>query len=186
MNKAVFLDRDGVITQDPPHYAHKLSQLKLIPGSSKAISLLNKMGFLVIVVSNQSGVAKGYYKEEDVKIFNDAMERELNEGGALIDAIYYCPHHPESKIDLYRMECDCRKPEPGMLKQAQKDMDLDLKKSIMIGDKNSDIEAGKKVGCKTIMVLTGHGKEESEKPGEYDYIVDDLHSAVELILKEKW
>lgn len=185
MNRAVFLDRDGVITQDPPHYAHKLSQFKLIPRSAEAIKLLNKKGFEVIVVSNQSGVARGYYQEKDIKIFNRAMEEELKNKCADIDAIYYCPHHPEAEIEQYRVDCDCRKPKPGMLKQAEKDLNLDLEESFMIGDKWSDIEAGRRAGCRSIMVRTGHGKDELKKCVEYNHIVvEDLYDAVKLIINE--
>ena len=183
MNRAVFLDRDGVITQDPPHYAHKLSQLALIPRSADAIRLLNENEFKVIVVSNQSGIARGYYREEDAVLFNQAMKEMLGNNSARIDAIYYCPHHPEAKIDKYRIDCNCRKPKPGMLKRAEEELDIDLMKSFMVGDKLSDIEAGKGGGCKTIMVRTGHGIEEL-KSNEIscDYIVNDLYDAVERIL----
>lgn len=184
MNRAVFLDRDGVITQDPPHYAHRLDQLKLIPRSAEAIRLLNENGFKVIVVSNQSGIARGYYQEKDIKIFNRGMEEELKKKGAYINAIYYCPHHPDAKIEAYRIDCDCRKPKPGMIKQAEKDLNLDLKKSFMIGDKRSDMEAGRRAGCKTILVLTGHGKEELKKNRiEKKYVFDDLFAAVKKILE---
>ena len=98
MNKAVFLDRDGVITKEPPHYAHSIDQLKLIPKSTEAIRLLNESGFKVIVVSNQSGVARGYYQEKDIQIYNNEMKRQLEEKGAYIDAIYYCPHYPTATI----------------------------------------------------------------------------------------
>jgi D-glycero-D-manno-heptose 1,7-bisphosphate phosphatase len=140
MNRAVFLDRDGVITQDPPHYAHRIDQLKLIPKSAEAIKLLNENGLKVVVVSNQSGVARGYYQESDIELFNSAMKKELEEMGAYIDAVYYCPHHPDANIEAYRMVCDCRKPEPGMLKRAEKDLNLNLKLSFMVGDKVTDIE----------------------------------------------
>lgn len=183
MNRAVFLDRDGVITQDPPHYAHKLSQLALIPRSADAIRLLNENEFKVIVVSNQSGIARGYYREEDAVLFNQAMKEMLGNNSARIDAIYYCPHHPEAKIDKYRIDCNCRKPKPGMLKRAEEELDIDSKQSFMVGDKLSDIEAGKRGGCKTIMVRTGHGIEEL-KSNEIscDYIANDLYDAVERIL----
>ena len=102
MNRAVFLDRDGVITQEPPHYTHKLSQLKLISRSADAIRLLNENGFVVIVASNQSGIARGYYREEDMILFNQVMKEKLAKEGAHIDAIYHCPHHPEVKIERYR------------------------------------------------------------------------------------
>ena len=183
MKIAVFLDRDGVITQDPPHYAYRLDQLKLIPKSAEAIRLLNKNNFQVIVVSNQSGVARGYYKEKDLMKFNYALEEELKKDDAYIDAIYYCPHHPEAKIERYKINCNCRKPKPGMLKKAAKELNIDLKLSFMIGDKLSDIEAGKRAGCKTIIVKTGYGIEElKNKTINCDYIADDLYYAVKHIL----
>lgn len=185
MNKAVFLDRDGVITKEPPHYAHRIDQLELIPKSAEAIKELNESGFKVIIVSNQSGVARGYYQEKDIKIYNNEMKRQLEEKGAHIDAIYYCPHHPEATIKEYRIDCDCRKPKPGMLKRAEKDLDLDLKCSFLIGDKDSDIEAGYRAGCKTILVLTGQGNGELKKISEMDikpnYISKDLHTAIQII-----
>ena len=108
MNRAVFLDRDGVITQEPPYYAHKLSDLKLIAKSADAIRLLNENGFAVIVTTNQAGIARGYYQEEDTELFNQALREKLAKKGACIDAIYYCPHHPEAKIERYRIDCNCR------------------------------------------------------------------------------
>lgn len=183
MNQAVFLDRDGVITQDPPHYAHKLDQLKLIPRSAKAIRLLNENRFKVVIVSNQSGVARGYYQEKDVKIFNYAMEGELKKEGAHVDAIYYCPHHPNSEIIEYRINCDCRKPNSGMFFKAAQNLDIDLNKSFVVGDKISDVVAGSTAGCVTFLVLTGHGKsqtfENSIKP---DFISVDLYDAVKNII----
>jgi D-glycero-D-manno-heptose 1,7-bisphosphate phosphatase len=185
MNKAVFLDRDGVITQEPPHYAHKIDQLELIPKSAEAIRLLNINGFKVIVVSNQAGVARGYYQEKDIQIYNNEMKRQLEEKGAYIDAIYYCPHYPKATIKEYRINCDCRKPKPGMLKQAEKDLNLNLKLSFLVGDKISDIEAGYRAGCKTILVLTGQGNVELKKISEMDtkptYISKDLFAAIQII-----
>lgn len=183
MKRAVFLDRDGVITQEPPHYAHKLSQLALISKSAKAVRLLNENGFIVIVVCNQAGIARGYYREEDMILFNQAMKENLAKEGAHIDAIYYCPHHPEAKIERYRVACDCRKPRPGMLTRAEKELDIDLRQSFMVGDKISDIEAGERVGCKTVMVKTGYGVEELKNNRiECNYVADDLYDAAEHIL----
>ena len=189
MNRAVFLDRDGVITKEPPYYAHKIDQLELIPKSAEAIRLLIKSGFKVIVVSNQAGVARGYYQEKDIQIYNNEMKRQLEEKGARIDAIYYCPHHPEATIEKYKIDCDCRKPKPGMLRQAEKDLNLNLKRSFLIGDKISDIEAGYRAGCKTILVLTGQGNDELKnnlkikiKP---NYISNDLFTAVQIIKARK-
>jgi D-glycero-D-manno-heptose 1,7-bisphosphate phosphatase len=179
MNKAVFLDRDGVITEDPPHYAHRLDQLSLIPGSARAIQRLNAHHFCVIVISNQSGVARGYYHEKDVKIFNDGMEHLLAKEGAHIDAEYYCPHHPDAIVEHYKIDCDCRKPKPGMILTAAQNYSLDIRNSFVVGDKWSDIEAGSAAGCKTVLVLTGHGKGEFEKEhGSADYIATDLFDAV--------
>ncbi|MDD4897821.1 MAG: D-glycero-beta-D-manno-heptose 1,7-bisphosphate 7-phosphatase [Methanocellales archaeon] len=184
-NRAVFLDRDGVITQDPPHFAHRIDQLKLIPKSAEAIRLLNENGFKVVIVSNQSGVARGYYQEKDIGIFNRAMEEELEKHGASIDSIYYCPHHPDAKVEAYRVTCECRKPKPGMLKRAEKDLNLDLKRSFMVGDRLIDVEAGHSAGCKTILVLTCHGSDEVKKVKESTikptYILEDLYSASKMI-----
>ena len=189
MNKAVFLDRDGVITKEPPYYAHKIDQLELIPKSAEAIRLLNKSGFKVIVVSNQAGVARGYYQEKDIEIYNREMEKKLEEENAHIDAIYYCPHHPDVAIEKYKINCDCRKPKPGMLKRAKKDLDLDLKCSFLVGDKISDIEAGYQAGCKTILVLTGQGNDELKKISEMNtkpnYISNDLFAAIQIIKARK-
>ena len=183
MNRAVFIDRDGVITQEPPYYAHKLSELNFVANAARAIGLLNKNGFVVIVVSNQAGIAHGYYQEEDTLLFNQAVEENLSKMGDHIDATYYCPHHPQAKIEKYRVKCDCRKPEPGMLTRAASELDVDLKHSFMVGDKLSDIEAGKRAGCKTIMVKTGQGNEELKaKQIECDYVADDLYDAVKHIL----
>ncbi len=183
MNRAVFLDRDGVIIQEPPHYIYRPDQLKLIPGTIEAIKLLNENNFSIIVVSNQAGIAYGYYLEKDAILFNQLMKEELKLYDVYIDTIYFCPHHPEAKVMKYRSDCDCRKPKSGMLKKAEKEFDIDLKKSFLIGDKNSDIEAGKNVGCKTVLVLTGHGIEELKRYDiGYDFVAKDLHNAVKKIL----
>ena len=183
MKRAVFLDRDGVITQEPPHFAHRLDQLKLIPRSSEAIKLLNEKEISVVIVSNQSGIARGYYGEEDMTRFNNAMNKLLNKSDAHIDAIYYCPHHPEAKIERYRVNCDCRKPNPGMLIKAGKELNIDLKQSFMVGDRWSDIEAGKKVECKTILVKTGYDSQNLRRNEiTCDYIANDLYDAIEHIL----
>ncbi len=187
MNNAVFLDRDGVITQDPPHYAHRLDQLALIDGSGSAIKILNEENFKVIIITNQSGVAKGLYNENDIEIFNQAMIEQLKQFNAHIDAIYYCPHHPEAEVQQYHIDCDCRKPKPGMLIDGGKKFNIDFKHSFLVGDKWSDIEAGRSVGCKTILVKTGHGLLEYEnKQCPVDYVAADLLDAVQnFILQTK-
>lgn len=183
MNQAVFLDRNGVITQEPPYYAHQLDQLALIDGSVGAMHSLNQNGFIVVVISNQAGVAHSYYREGEVITFNKAMKEILAEDDAHIDAIYYCPHHPEAKITQYRLDCNCRKPKPGMLIKAEKELNINLKQSFIIGDKLSDIQAGTRAGCKTVMVKMGYGQEEKNNNQiTCDYIADDLPGAVEYIL----
>jgi D-glycero-D-manno-heptose 1,7-bisphosphate phosphatase len=145
--------------------------------------LLNENGFVVIVASNQAGIAHGYYREEDAILFHQAMKENLAKEGAYIDAIYYCPHHPEAKIERYRVDCNCRKPKPGMLTRAESELNIDLKQSFIVGDKLSDIEAGKRAGCKTIMVRTGYGVEELKSNEiDCDYVANDLHDAVQHIL----
>ncbi len=191
-NKAVFLDRDGVICEDV-EYMEYPSQIKLIQGVTKAIRSLNKNGFKIVIVSNQSGVARGYFTEEDVKRVNLKMINKLGDD-CRIDAIYFCPHHPEIGVERYRKDCDCRKPKPGMLKSAAKDLDIDLKRSFMVGDKMDDVYAGHRAGCETILVLTGKGRDEVEyfktdnidmeksiKPND---IASDLFEAVSIILKK--
>lgn len=183
MNRAVFLDRDGTIIEEPPHYAYRPDQLKFIPGSVEAIRLLNINNFKVVVVSNQAGISRGYYLEKNTILFHQLMKEKLSEYNVIIDAIYYCPHHPDATINRYRVNCDCRKPRPGMLKRAEKELNIDLKQSYVVGDKKSDIDAGKSVGCKTVIVLTGYGKEEIKNNHiEYDLIADNLYRAVEQIL----
>ncbi len=183
MNRAVFLDRDGVINEEPPHNAHRLDQLKLISGAIEAVRLLNSNEFIVVVVTNQGGIAHGYFHEKDTKIFNKAIEDFMAKENAYFDAIYYCPHHSDAEIERYRIECECRKPRPGMLIRAQQEFNIDFKQSFIVGDRLTDIEAGKRVGCKTIMVRTGYGAEElNSNHVECDYIANDLHDAVENIL----
>ena len=177
-NKAVFLDRDGVITEDPPHYAHRIDQLRIIPGGAQAIQRLNAHNFRVIIISNQSGVARGYYIEEDVKIFNDGMAHLLAKEGSHVDAVYYCPHHPDGIIERYKIDCGCRKPKPGMILEAAQNHSLDIQNSFVVGDKWSDIEAGKNAGCQTILVLTGHGTDESLKIKDNCLVTSDLYEAV--------
>lgn len=185
MIHAVFLDRDGVLNKDPPHYAHRIDQLELIPWSGLAVKLLNDLEYRVIVISNQSGVAKGYYTEDDVAIFNNALLSRIQECGGRVDAVYYCPHHPEAKIERYRKKCQCRKPAPGMILQAAQEFDIDLGRSFVIGDKWSDIDAGKKAGCQTILVLTGHGTDELSRLREDNCpIAADLYEAVTTYIRK--
>jgi D-glycero-D-manno-heptose 1,7-bisphosphate phosphatase len=163
LRKAVFLDRDGVLNQDPPHYAHRLDQMAMIPGVDIAVKLLKDRGYFLIIISNQSGVARGYYPEEQIAVFNEALLKEIRKAGGDIDAIYYCPHHPEAQLEKYRIDCTCRKPKPGMILEAAKTYDIDINQSFFVGDKATDVETGKNAGIRTIIVLSGQGVDEVKK-----------------------
>ncbi len=160
--RAVFLDRDGTINVEK-NYLHRVEDFEFIPGAPEAIRRLKQAGFLVIVVSNQSGVARGYFPLEDVQRLHAHLQAELARFDTAIDAFYVCPHHPHEGVGEYRRECDCRKGNPGMLLQAAADFDIDLSASFMVGDKVADIEAGKRSGCRSVLVLTGYGKSEAHK-----------------------
>ena len=184
LHRAVFLDRDGTINEEV-EYISRPDQIRVIPSSAEAIRELNGNGLKVVVVTNQAGVAYGYYSEEDLKVLHEELIGQLSRYGARLDAIYYCPHHPEGKVERYRMICDCRKPGIGMLLKAARDLKIDLSASYMIGDKLSDIGAGKKAGCFTILVETGFGRGEIAKgiPPELtpDAIVPELKWALPYI-----
>lgn len=188
MNKAAFLDKDGTINEDVGYLNHP-HQVRLLPGSAEAIKMLNDAGFKVIVISNQSGVARGILSEDMMQSIDKTLQKEVLKGGGYIDGIYYCPHHPEHGIYPYKLECDCRKPHNGLIKKASKKHDIDLKRSFMIGDRLSDIETGRQSGIKTILVLTGEGKKAKESKEmsalSPDHVAKDLYSAVKWILERK-
>jgi D-glycero-D-manno-heptose 1,7-bisphosphate phosphatase len=158
MKRAVFLDRDGTINQEKG-YLFRIEDFEFIPGAPEAIRLLNQAGFLVVVVTNQSGVARGYYGEEDVIVLHRHIDEKLAKCGSRVDAWFYCPHHPDGK-GAYAVTCSCRKPLPGMLLDSARMLDIDLKKSVMIGDKRADLEAAIAAGCRPILVRSGYGAEE--------------------------
>lgn len=181
---AVFIDRDGTINEEVG-YLGDADELSLLPGAAEAIRRFNETGLEVIVVTNQAGVARGYFGEDSVRKVNGRLIRELADGGAHVRAIYYCPHHPDFPSEECET-CSCRKPNPGMLLLAAHDYDIDLSRSYMIGDTGKDVETGKNAGCKTILVLTGYGREEKDKlEAEPDYIAEDLMAAVDWILSQK-
>jgi D,D-heptose 1,7-bisphosphate phosphatase len=162
VNKCVFLDRDGNINVEKD-YLHKVEEFEFIDGAKEAIKIFNDLGYLVVVVTNQSGVARGYYDEGSVRVLHAYLREEVEKIGGHIDGFYYCPHHPGKGLGGYKMDCNCRKPEPGMFLDAQKDLNIDFSDSIMVGDKISDIKAGKNLGMRSILVKTGHGLEEEKK-----------------------
>jgi len=182
-NTAVFMDRDGTINEEVG-YLSRIEELKLIPGAAQAIRLINEEEMKTVVVTNQSGVARGFFTEECVRIINSSLNEMLRLEGAFIDRFYYCPHHPTAGNEPYRRVCDCRKPEPGMLLQAAEELDIDLAASYVIGDMLKDLEAGRRVGAKGILVRTGYGNNiiVTDKPA---YIAGDLLDAVKWILSDR-
>lgn len=178
---AVFVDRDGTINVDVD-FLSSPGQLKLIPRSADAIRELNELGIPVIVITNQSGIARGLYSEQDLAVVHKAMDALLKEHGAVIQRYYYCPHHPTDGIAPYVTDCECRKPKPGMLKQAQREFGFDLKRSFVIGDKKIDMEAGRSVGAVSVQVSTGYGVQEKGSAAEFrDHYAADLYDAVQII-----
>ena len=172
-NRAVFIDRDGTMAEDV-NYCCCPEDLKLFLSTAKAIKLLNQNGLKVIVVTNQSGIARGYFTEEMLAKIHDKMESELAKEGAHVDAIYYCPHHPDDG-------CNCRKPKPGLIFQAASAHHIELKHSFVIGDLQMDIDLSKAVGCRSILIGTSSSMDdEIAKP---DLVLPDLLKAAQAIVK---
>jgi D-glycero-D-manno-heptose 1,7-bisphosphate phosphatase len=178
---AVFVDRDGTINVDVD-FLSSPSQLQLIPRSADAIRELNELNIPVVVITNQSGIARGLYSEDDLKDIHAAMDTMLHSSQATIQAYYYCPHHPTNGIEPYVKDCECRKPKAGMLLEAQKKFGFNLKRSFVVGDKCVDIQMGKSVGAVSVQVATGYGSSEKELCNELrDYYAQDLYDAVQFI-----
>ena len=159
---AIFLDRDGTINEEMGYINHE-ERFVLFPFVAESIRVFNDLGFLVIVVTNQSGVARGYFSEKLLIRIHDRMKNSLINQGARIDAIYYCPHHPVEGKGKYKQECNCRKPRPGMIETAVNDFHVDLSRSYMIGDRYKDIVFARNLKMKAALVLTGYGRGEYEK-----------------------
>ena len=183
---AVFLDRDGTIIEEV-EYLSRLSDIRLLPGAGGAIARLNRMGIPVIIVSNQSGVARGYFDEEFVRQSHRHLQELLQGCGAQIDDFFFCPHHPEQGRPPYRKVCDCRKPAPGMLKEAARRHGLDLESSFVVGDKESDLDLARAAGARGVLVLTGYGRrtaaEMTPEKREKVTIHPDLATAVDWIIE---
>ena len=183
---AVFLDRDGTVNEQMGYINH-ISRFHLLPDAARAIKLLNDDGVPVIVVSNQSGLARGYFPEELLDEIHAKMHDLLARDGAHLDGLYFCPHHPEAKEEKYRQACDCRKPKTGMLLQAAKELNLDLARSFLVGDRWSDIKCAHQAGCAPLLVLTGYGRGDCQYigPGQKiqpAFVAENLLDAVEWIL----
>jgi D-glycero-D-manno-heptose 1,7-bisphosphate phosphatase len=187
----IFLDRDGTIIEEV-NYLSSPDDIRIIHDSSKAIKEANALGCKVFIASNQSGVARGLFTEQQLNDVHKTLLRKLAEDNAHIDAIYYCPHHPTDGIPSFRINCDCRKPKTGMLTRAAEEHSIDLKRSFVIGDKMTDIQTGNNAGATSILVLTGYGKQELEicrvNQIPINYVATNLLDAIGYIkqnLKQK-
>lgn len=188
-NAAIFLDRDGTINEEVG-YLDSPDKLAIFPSAFEAVRLINQSGRKTIVVTNQAGIARGLFGEGLVEEIHQILQAVFRKKGALIDAFYYCPHHPTEGAPPYRQTCDCRKPAPGLFLRAARDLNLDLSASWMIGDRYNDMEAAHRAGAKGILVKTGYGADaiagagpDGETPaGKPDLIADDILQAVHMIL----
>lgn len=177
MRRAVFLDRDGTIARDV-HYCRCLDDFVLLPGVPQAIGLLNEHGFKVVVITNQSGIARGYLTEETLHLIHLKMRDELQKHGASVDAIYFCPHHPDDN-------CECRKPRPTLIFKAAKDLDIDLRLSYMVGDDIKDVEAGRSAGCRTVWIAQDPSQAEGLPHHQLpDHVADSLHEATSWVARD--
>ena len=177
--RAIFMDRDGTICEEVGYVNH-VSRSRLLPNSLEAIRLVNRAGYLAVVATNQSGVARGLFGEDLVHAVHRQLTASVAAAGGRLDAIYYCPHHPREGSPPYRMDCDCRKPKPGMLLRAARDLGIDLGRSYLVGDSLVDLEAGAAAGVGTVHVLTGYGRGLVDHQGER-FKVRPLHTAQDLL-----
>jgi D-glycero-D-manno-heptose 1,7-bisphosphate phosphatase len=183
---AIFIDRDGTLSEEVGYVNH-VSRLRLFPFAVDAIRLVNRSPYLAVLVTNQAGVARGYFAESLVHEVHDAIRRAMDAGGARLDAVYFCPHHPTAGEEPYRQDCDCRKPRPGLLHRAARELGVDLARSFVIGDRRGDLELAWGVGATAVMVKTGYGRGELEHqapswPRPPDLVAEHLLDAVVSIL----
>jgi D-glycero-D-manno-heptose 1,7-bisphosphate phosphatase len=185
MQPAIFLDRDGTLNVDVG-YLHRLEHLELFPWTGDALRLLKRAGYLLVVVTNQSGIAQGLIRPGFVEEAHHEMRRRLQLAGADLDALYFCPHHPRGSVKGLDIDCRCRKPSPGMIEDAVRDLQIDVSKSWVVGDKWLDVQLGHAAGARSILVRTGWGKEQEERrpAGQaVEAICDNLIEATGVILR---
>lgn len=185
--RAVFIDRDGTISEEVGYVNHP-SRYRVFPYSAEAVRALNDAGWLAVLVTNQAGVARGYFAEEMIGAVHDLLRGELERGGARLDAVHYCPHHPSLGAPAYRVSCDCRKPRPGLIRRAAEELGIDLAASWMVGDRYGDVELARNAGLRSALVLSGYGLGEWEHQRQTwqhqpDLVADDLLEAVRKILE---
>lgn len=183
---AAFIDRDGTINEEMGYINH-VSRFVLLPGVDEALGLLNNRGFHVVIITNQSGVARGYFPIELVHEVNHHMRASLERYGVRIDGVFFCPHHPRGSIKEYAVECLCRKPKIGLLQQAMETLEIDMAHSFVVGDRVKDVELARNANLKGIMVKTGYGRGEMKyilpRTSVWpDYVAEDLLDAVRWVL----
>jgi D-glycero-D-manno-heptose 1,7-bisphosphate phosphatase len=187
MQKAVFMDRDGTLSEEVGYINHP-SRFQLFPYAAEAVRRLKENNWLAIVVTNQAGVARGYFSENLITRVHEKMREDLEKENARLDAIYYCAHHPTAGEPPYRADCDCRKPRPGLILRAATELDVDLEQSWMIGDRYSDIELARNAGIRSAFVLSGYGRGEWEHQRDFwqyqpDLVSENLLEAVDAIVR---
>jgi len=186
--RAVFIDRDGTLSEEVGYINH-VSRFQLFPYAAEAIKELNQHNWLAIVVTNQAGVARGYFSEDMIQAVHKKMTEDLSASGAKLDAVYYCAHHPTVGEPPYRVDCDCRKPRPGLVQRAAADLNVDLANSWMIGDRYSDVQLAHNAGLKSMFVMSGYGRGEWEHQEQDwdlhpDMTAETLLDAVRLIVEQ--
>jgi D-glycero-D-manno-heptose 1,7-bisphosphate phosphatase len=184
--RAVFIDRDGTISEEVGYVNH-VSRYRVFPFAAEAVRVLNDAGRLAVLVTNQAGVARGYFEEEMIGRVHGVLAEELEKGGARLDAVFYCPHHPSVGEPPYRLDCDCRKPRPGLIRRAAEELGIDLRRSWMVGDRYSDTELARNAGTRAALVLTGYGRGEYEHQSHAwkhrpDLVAENLLEAVKKIV----
>ena len=186
--RAVFIDRDGTISEEVGYVNH-VSRYRVFPFAAEAVRGLHAAGWLAVLVTNQAGVARGYFAEEMIGQVHGVLAAELEKEGARLDAVYYCPHHPSVGEPPYRLDCDCRKPKPGLIHTAAREFGLDLARCWMVGDRYSDVELARNAGVRSAFVLTGYGRGELEYQShawkhQPDLVAENLLEAVRKIVEE--
>lgn len=183
---AFFLDRDGTVAEEVGYMNH-VTRFRLYPFAAEAIRKIREAGYAAVIITNQAGVARGYFPEELIQTVHDKMVRELSASGARLDGVYYCPHHPKVGEPPYRKKCNCRKPRPGMIEQAVRELDITLDGSVVVGDRYTEIQMAHDLGLKGALVLTGYGRGDYEFqskrwPRPPDWVAEDLLDAVKKII----